>query len=69
MHFLVEDASGGRHWANAAILDNPRQHQWLRDWEGLDMVELPGSSQQNGDAQKQKTPSWFLEEWMKGNYD
>lgn len=62
MFFLVEDATGGRDWANAASLAKAKGHRWLRDWEGLDTMEEEDKASPTADATKQ--PSWFLTEWM-----
>ncbi|KAK4065119.1 hypothetical protein Purlil1_14051 [Purpureocillium lilacinum] len=40
LSLLVEDASGTRHWANAAVLLQ-NLHPWMRGWEGLDTMEIP----------------------------
>ncbi|KND86312.1 hypothetical protein TOPH_09059 [Tolypocladium ophioglossoides CBS 100239] len=66
--FLVEDATGSRHWSNAAMSEQSRQHPWLRGCGGLDTME--GECRGAADAiEGEKAPSWFLCEWIRGKYD
>jgi len=68
MSFLVEDATGSRHWSNAAMSEQSRQHPWLRGWEGLATMEVEcrGSAEA---IEGVKAPSWFLGEWIRGEHD
>jgi len=61
---LVEDTSGTRHWANAALAV-PDLHPWMRHWEGLGVMESPNHKAADENFAR-KSPSWFLEEWMEG---
>ncbi|KAF4979446.1 hypothetical protein FDECE_18054 [Fusarium decemcellulare] len=66
MSFLVEDTVGSRDWANAGLPRKCEQLPWLRDWEGVGNVdEAVGPD----DESATKSPSWFLEEWIKGIYN
>lgn len=49
-HFLVEDTSGGRHWANTALPYDIQRHPWLCDWQGLATMKPPA----NGALQKRR---------------
>ena len=63
-HFMVEDATGGRHWANAGLSPRHEQLRWLRDWEGLATWDSPLPPV----AELPKGPSRFLKEWIAGRY-
>ncbi|EEU47265.1 uncharacterized protein NECHADRAFT_77536 [Fusarium vanettenii 77-13-4] len=65
MSFLVEDAAGGRNWANADMPGKLEQHRWLRDWEGLYSMD---EEIVEPDETPTKPASWFLEEWIEGKY-
>ncbi|OAQ63870.1 hypothetical protein VFPFJ_11331 [Purpureocillium lilacinum] len=67
LSLLVEDASGTRHWANAAVLLQ-NLHPWMRDWEGLDTMEIPDRRAPDADDTP-KRPSWFLQEWIEGMHE
>ncbi|KAJ3467522.1 hypothetical protein MRS44_005086 [Fusarium solani] len=66
MSFLVEDAAGGRNWANANMPGKLEQHRWLRDWEGLCSMDVEIVEP---DEKPAKPPSWFLEEWIEGKHE
>ena len=66
MSFLVEDAAGGRNWANADMPGKLEQHRWLRDWEGLYSMD---EEIVEPDETPTKPPSWFLEEWIEGKHE
>ncbi|POR30955.1 Uncharacterized protein TPAR_08840 [Tolypocladium paradoxum] len=63
---LVTDFAGSRHWANAAMPFDFKQHPWLHDWEGLAIMEV--RCKPDADI-ADKRPSWFLDEWMKGKHE
>ncbi|KAG5778133.1 hypothetical protein H9Q73_008205 [Fusarium xylarioides] len=65
MSFLVEDAVGGRDWANADLSTKHEQLRWLHDWEGLDTMEVATVESTEDLA---KPPSWFLEEWINDRF-
>ncbi|KAI1249781.1 hypothetical protein MGN70_009395 [Eutypa lata] len=66
MSFLVEDVAGNRDWANAASLSKNRDHRWLRDWEGLDIIE--GENETSPAVSGTKQSTWLLMEWISGRY-
>jgi len=65
MSFLVEDATGSRDWANANLPGKHKQFSWLRDWEGVDSRDGVVVEHEEESA---KSPSWFLEEWIRDKY-
>ncbi|KAF0642326.1 hypothetical protein FPSE5266_20126 [Fusarium pseudograminearum] len=65
MSFLVEDVAGSRNWANADMPDEREKISWLRDWEGVDVMDR---AQTDVEEESAKAPSWFLEEWIRDRY-
>lgn len=63
----VKDATGGRHWPNAALPGALGHYSWLRDWEGLDEMEAEDTTA--GHASEEYKAPWFLEKWMEHDDD
>jgi hypothetical protein len=61
--FLVEDATGNRDWAIADLTGDREQLSWLRDWEGLDRMDVAVAAEADEDLEN--PPSSFLLRWIK----